>query len=199
MKIIKVLIPVWMLFMSGIFISGCNSQTEQSGQTENHANADEHGAEEAQLTEEAGEHLEEGEESTEVHLTKEQLVSLNIKVDTLNAGSASSVIQRPANVMYDMDRIAKVGPRIEAKVVSVLKDLGDYVEKGDPIARMSSVGLGKIKADYIRLRAGMKRRKLTTSASKVCMNKISPVRLNSCRPNWSMHRLRQSWMQLRKP
>jgi cobalt-zinc-cadmium efflux system membrane fusion protein len=92
-----------------------------------------------------------------VHLTQEQLASLNIKVDTLYAGSASSVIQRPANVMYDMDRIAKVGPRIEAKVVSVLKDLGDYVEEGDPIARMSSVGLGKIKADYIRLRAVMKK------------------------------------------
>ena len=67
------------------------------------------------------------------------------------------MIQRPASVMYDMDRIAKVGPRIEAKVVKVLKDLGDYVEEGEPIAQMSSVGLGKIKANYIRLRAAMKK------------------------------------------
>lgn len=157
MKIVKILFPVWMLLLSGVVISGCNSQTEQSPQTENHANANEHGAEEAEPVEEGGEHSEEGGQSGEVHLTQEQLASLNIKVDTLYAGSARSVIQRPANVMYDMDRIAKVGPRIEAKVVSVLKDLGDYVEEGDPIARMSSVGLGKIKADYIRLRAGMKK------------------------------------------
>jgi len=125
MKIIKVLFPVWILLLSGVVISGCNSQTEKPPQTENHANANEHGAEEAEPVEEGGEHSEEGGQSGEVHLTQEQLASLNIKVDTLYAGSASSVIQRPANVMYDMDRIAKVGPRIEAKVVSVLKDLGD--------------------------------------------------------------------------
>lgn len=158
MKNIKVLFPVWMLLLSGVLITGCNSQTEPATQTENHANADEHGNEQVQTTGQEGEHPEEEDGQTpEVHLSKEQITSLNIKVDTLKAGSASSVIQRPASVMYDMDRIAKVGPRIEAKVVRVLKDLGDYVEEGDPIAQMSSVGLGKIKADYIRLRAGMKK------------------------------------------
>lgn len=151
MKIINLFIPVWMLLLSGVAISGCSSQNESTPQTENHATADEHGNEEAQQTEGEGEH------SGEVHLSQEQLASLNINVDTLKAGSASSIIQRPASVMYDMDRIAKVGPRIEAKVVKVLKDLGDYVEEGESIAQMSSVGLGKIKADYIRLRAAMKK------------------------------------------
>lgn len=158
MKIINVLLPVWMLLLSGVVISGCSSQNESTPQTENHATADEHGSEETQHTEEEGEHSEEESEGPgEVHLSEEQMASLNINVDTLKAGSASSVIQRPASVMYDMDRIAKVGPRIEAKVVKVLKDLGDYVEEGEPIAQMSSVGLGKIKADYIRLRAAMKK------------------------------------------
>lgn len=152
MKIINVLLPVWMLLLSGVVISGCSSQNESTPQTENHATASEHGSDEAQHTE-----AEEGEHSGEVHLSQKQLASLNINVDTLKAGSASSIIQRPASVMYDMDRIAKVGPRIEAKVVKVLKDLGDYVEEGEAIAQMSSVGLGKIKADYIRLRAAMKK------------------------------------------
>lgn len=148
---INLLIPVWMLLLSGVTLSGCSSQNEPASQTESHASADEYGSEEAQHMEEEEEH------SGEVHLSQEQVESLNINVGTLKAGSASSVIQRPARVMYDMDRIAKVGPRIEAKVVRVMKDLGDYVEEGDPIAQMSSVGLGKIKADYIRLRAAMKK------------------------------------------
>lgn len=151
MKIINQLLPVWVLLFSGILINGCNSETEPESQTENHANAEENGAENARRSEQ------ENDPSSEVHLSKEQVVSLNIQVDTLRAGSASSAIERPASVKYDMDRIAKVGPRMEAKVVKVLKDLGDYVEEGDPIAQMSSVGLGKIKADYIRLRASYKK------------------------------------------
>ncbi|WP_142455440.1 efflux RND transporter periplasmic adaptor subunit [Gracilimonas mengyeensis] len=158
MKITRLIFPVWILLLSGVVITGCSSQNESTPQTENHANADEHGSEEAQHTEAEGDHLEEeSEHSGEVHLSQDQMASLNISVDTLRAGSASSVIERPASVMYDMDRIAKVGPRIEAKVVKVLKDLGDYVEEGEPIVQMSSVGLGKIKADYIRLRAAIKK------------------------------------------
>ena len=153
MKITNLLIPIWMLLLSGFVISGCSSQNESMPQIENYATADEHGSEEAQQTEE------EDEPSGEVHLSQEQMASLNINVDTLKAGSASSVIQRPASVMYDMDRIAKIGPRVEAKVVKVLKGLGDYVEEGEPIAQMSSIDLGKIKADYIRLRATIKKEK----------------------------------------
>src|SRR5699024_7396597 len=76
-----------------------------------------------------------------------------------NSGSASSTISRPASITYDLDEIAKVGPRIEAKVVRMLKDLGDEVQQGEELALMSSLKLGKAKADYIRLRAALKREK----------------------------------------
>ncbi len=150
MKIIKVLFPLWMLLLSGVVISGCNSQTEPETQTENHANAEEPGSEETQHTEEESEH------SGEVHLSEQQRQSLGINVETLEAGSASSTITRPAGITYDLDNIAKVGPRIEAKVVRMLKDLGDRVGSGEPIALMSSVELGKAKAEYIRLKARLK-------------------------------------------
>ncbi|HBX65178.1 MAG TPA: efflux RND transporter periplasmic adaptor subunit, partial [Balneolaceae bacterium] len=84
MKIINVLLPVWMLLLSGVVISGCSSQNESTPQTENHATADEHGSEETQHTEEEGEHSEEESEGPgEVHLSEEQMASLNINVDTL--------------------------------------------------------------------------------------------------------------------
>ena len=151
-NIIKRMVPVLILGLSLTLITGCNSETQNTTQTEEHA-GEEAPAEETHSEEEEAS----GEHSEEVHLTAEQRADLNIEVDTLQAGSAHSVIQRPATVMYNLDRIAKVGPRIEAKVVRVLKDLGDNVKVGEPIAQMSSVELGKIKANYLRLKASIKK------------------------------------------
>lgn len=140
-------------------MTGCDSDSETETTAETHANP-----QEEQHTEETGQHAEEfgaqtdesGEHAEEVHLSDKQRQSLGIKVETLEAGSATSTIARPASITYDLDRIAKVGPRIEAKVVKVLKDLGERVNEGEAIALMSSVELGKAKADYIRLKARLK-------------------------------------------
>ena len=146
------------LFAAGI-ISGCESASKE---TEN-ANAQTEQQQEQQKNEEGGQHAgesPEGEQHTEeVHLSEQQLQSLGINVETLDFGSASSTIARPAGINYDLDNIAKVGPRIEAKVVRVLKDLGDRVSRGEPLVLMNSVELGKAKAEYIRLQARLKSEK----------------------------------------
>ncbi|WP_234568356.1 efflux RND transporter periplasmic adaptor subunit [Rhodohalobacter sp. 614A] len=152
MKTIK-LLTIWIALCTGIFLGGCGSESEPN-QIENQDGRAIHELPQQDIEE----HSEADEEHTqEVHLTNQQLAGLNIVVDTLRSGSTRSVIERPATVTYDLDRIAKVGPRIEAKVVCVLKDLGEYVEEGEPIVQMSSVELGKIKADYIRLKAALKK------------------------------------------
>lgn len=138
MKQFTILLIIAGLFAAGGLMTGCNSDTETETTAETHANP-----QEEQHTE-------------EVHLSDKQRQSLGIKVETLEAGSATSTIARPASITYDLDRIAKVGPRIEAKVVKVLKDLGERVNEGEAIALMSSVELGKVKADYIRLKARLK-------------------------------------------
>lgn len=88
-----------------------------------------------------------------VHLTPEQLESLGVRVEPLPAGNASSTLRRPATVMFDLDRVAKVGPRLPAKVVRVVRDLGDRVRAGETLAVMSSVQLGRAKADFLAARA----------------------------------------------
>ncbi len=143
MKNLTVLSLIGLLLGSLLTGCGSNSDSQANTQTEQHQ-------QESQHNEETEQHAQ------EVHLTQKQENSLGIKVETLTGGSASSTISRPASVMYDLDQIAKVGPRIEAKVVKVMKDLGERVQKERPIALMSSVKLGKAKADYIRLRAQLK-------------------------------------------
>lgn len=146
----------------GSLLAGCGSDSgsQANTQTEQHQQESQHSEETEQHAEEAGQHNEEsGKHAREVHLTEQQEGDLGIKVETLSEGSASSTISRPASIRYDLDQIAKVGPRIEAKVVKVIKDLGDHVNKDEPIALMSSVGLGKAKAEYIRLRTELKAEK----------------------------------------
>lgn len=82
--------------------------------------------------------------------------SLGVRVDTLAAGSATSAISRPATVTFNPDRVARVGPRVEGKVVRVTKDLGDRVQQGEPVAVLSSVTIGKAKSRYLTTKARLK-------------------------------------------
>lgn len=92
-------------------------------------------------------------ESAGVHLEPSQVKSLGIETKTVTGGSARSVLSRPATVRFDPDRTAQIGPRISAKVVKVLKDLGDKVSRGEPLAVMNSVQLGKAKAQFLTAKA----------------------------------------------
>jgi cobalt-zinc-cadmium efflux system membrane fusion protein len=93
------------------------------------------------------------ETSASVHLTAEQISALGIEIAVLDTVSGTNVLERPATLQMDPDRIALVGPRIEAKVERVLRDLGDAVQPGSPLAIMSSVELGESKAQHLALKA----------------------------------------------
>jgi cobalt-zinc-cadmium efflux system membrane fusion protein len=94
-----------------------------------------------------------------VHLSDQQRGRLGVKVAEVSAGAASGSLERPARVMFNRDRVARVGPRVSAKVVRVVRDLGARVRQGEPIAVMSSVKLGKAKADFLTARARLETRR----------------------------------------
>lgn len=85
----------------------------------------------------------------EIHLSAEQAALLTIEVDKAPGGTAQARIAAPATVAFDPDRTARVGPRLSAKVVAVLVDLGEQVRTGQPLALMNSVELGRAKAGYL--------------------------------------------------
>lgn len=94
-----------------------------------------------------------GEGERKIHLSKIQRQRLDIKVAEAGSGSASAMVQAPATVQFDADQVARVGPRLEAKVVEVSKDLGDPVKAGDTVAVFDSVELGRAKARYLTAQA----------------------------------------------
>lgn len=81
-----------------------------------------------------------------IHLTPDQRRRLDIEVGTAIAGAATEQVQAPATVTFDADQVARVGPRLKAKVVEVTKDLGEQVEAGEVVAVLDSVELGRAKA-----------------------------------------------------
>ena len=89
----------------------------------------------------------------------EKAEAIGVEVGTLSAGSATSTISRPATVQFDPNRVARIGPRIEGKIVRVTKDLGDRVREGEAVAVLSSVELGKAKSRYLTAQAHLKTRR----------------------------------------
>lgn len=124
------------------------------------AATDQHASEQpdahARHAEEDGHKAHAGEEQhaeNAVHLTGAQLKRLDLKVAKAERGSAEAIVRLPATLAFDADRIIRIGPRLRAKVVRVVKDLGEHVSAGEPVMIMESVALGKAKARYLTARA----------------------------------------------
>ncbi|MFB6358583.1 MAG: efflux RND transporter periplasmic adaptor subunit, partial [Thiohalorhabdaceae bacterium] len=86
----------------------------------------------------ADKHAGEGESHSQgpahkLHLSQEQRGRLDLKIGKAAAGSAEGTLTMPATVHFDQDRVAKVGPRLRAKVVRVTKDLGTRVAQGETV------------------------------------------------------------------
>ncbi|MDT0617454.1 efflux RND transporter periplasmic adaptor subunit [Salinisphaera sp. P385] len=126
--------------------SGFKHKGEHEGEHAGQSSGDSH-------DEEGGEHDEHAADKRRIHLTEAQRKQLSLKIGTAEAGSATAVVQAPATVRFDGDRVAKVGPRLEAKVVEVTRDLGETVEAGETVAVLDSVELGRAKARYLTTQA----------------------------------------------
>ena len=110
-----------------------------------------------EATEEPGSHEEPTssarEARTEVHLSPEQRGLLNVRIGETAVGHAEAIVSAPATIEFDPDLTARVGPRLEAKVVRVPVDLGDAVARGDLLAVLESVELGRARARYLTANA----------------------------------------------
>ena len=91
----------------------------------------------------------------EVRLSDAQMATLGIRVESAGKGCADEALSAPATVAFDPDLVAKVGPRIRAKVITVTKDLGDVVAAGDVVVILDSPELGRMKSGFLAAQAGL--------------------------------------------
>ena len=89
------------------------------------------------------------EETTEVHLSPEQIRMLGIEVTVLEAVGLSPTLQAPGEVQPNAYATAQVTPRIDAQVLARHAKLGDHVETGQLLVTLSSVDMAEAQGDLV--------------------------------------------------
>lgn len=96
-----------------------------------------------------GEHKEEG----GLKLTPEEARSAGIKLETLAAQGFADTVTVTATIRPNQDRIARVAPRVEGRIVQVTAGLGDNVKAGQVLAVLDSLALGEAQSALQRAHA----------------------------------------------
>lgn len=83
-----------------------------------------------------------------VSLTKEQLASARIATGVVEKRAQAGTLEATAQIEPAAERQARVGSRIEGRVVAVTGNPGDQVRQGQVLAVVDSPELGRAKADF---------------------------------------------------
>ena len=99
---------------------------------------------------ESSESHERGEEHEgEVHLTEEQISSMELKVDTIPLKNISFYVQANGQLEVPPQNVAEVTAVIGANVTDIEVIEGDKVKKGDVLAYLKHPDLIKVQTDYV--------------------------------------------------
>ena len=66
-----------------------------------------------------------------------------IQLETVQAKAMPDVISVTATIRVNQDRIARVAPRVEGRIVGVAANLGDQVKAGQALATLDSLAIGE--------------------------------------------------------
>ncbi len=95
------------------------------------------------------------EDEGHIRLSPDALKTLNIKTAPVELRALGGGIKTTAVIETDGTRIAHVSPRITGRAINIKGLLGDRVTKGQVLAELDSIELGRAKADYLKARAGL--------------------------------------------
>lgn len=131
-RLFKILIVLLLLF----FQVSCKKPTTEVAGTEEHGH-DEH------------------EEISAVEVAKERLEIIGLKTEKLERKIVSQHINATAEIQFNANKLFRVSPRIQGKVIEILADFGDEVAGGQKLAVLDSIELGEARSIYIRAKTKM--------------------------------------------
>ncbi|MBK8072134.1 MAG: efflux RND transporter periplasmic adaptor subunit [Ramlibacter sp.] len=120
---------------------------------------DEHAGEGAKHAEHAGEKKEkegEGEHKEgekELTLTTEEAEKAGVKVQEIKTEALGETIVVTATIEPNQERVVRVAPRVEGRVISMPAKLGDRVAVGQTLATLDSVAVGEAHAAWVQAQA----------------------------------------------
>ena len=104
----------------------------------------------------AGEHAHEGEAHHEegvVELSPEQVKAAGIEVAPVGRHPLARTLAATGQVVLDRYREVHLSPRVEGKVVRLVKLVGDPVKAGETVIYLDSLPLGEAVATYLEMKA----------------------------------------------
>ena len=78
-----------------------------------------------------------------LHLNDEEAKRAGIKLETVSAQAVPETVTVTATIRANQDRLARIAPRVEGRVVSVQAKLGDTVKAGQALASLDSLAIGE--------------------------------------------------------
>jgi len=92
-------------------------------------------------------------EHNDVHLTDEMIKKLNLEFDKVSMRKIRRFISAPAEVTPVKNLEAFVGSIIDGRVQEIFVSQGDYVKKGQILAKIMNFQIGEIKGEYLKSKA----------------------------------------------
>ena len=92
----------------------------------------------------------EAKEEKGLKLTAEEQALAGIKFEEVSSRTFEDSVSVTATIRPNQDRIAKIAPRVEGRIVSVSANLGDNVRAGQSLAIMDSLAIGEAQSALLR-------------------------------------------------
>ncbi len=129
----------------------------------------------AETTESAHKGGDAQEEFGVVTLSEEKQKSSGIEVQQVALETAAVPFSATAVIEMNVDRAAKISPRVTGKAVKIIASQGDRVRAGQPLAYLDSVELDQIWADYLKAQGKVAlARKSLQREETLFQKKVSP-------------------------
>lgn len=92
----------------------------------------------------------------ELTLTSDEAERAGIKIEAMKAQALGETVVVTATIQPDSDRLARVAPRIDGRIISAPAKLGDRVRAGQVLATLDSVEVGQAHASWIQAQAELR-------------------------------------------
>ncbi len=92
-------------------------------------------------------------EHNDVHLTDEMIKKLNLEFGKVSIRKMERFISAPAKVTPVKNLEAFLGSIIDGRVHEIFVNQGDYVKKGQTLAKIVNFHIGEIKGEYLKSKA----------------------------------------------
>lgn len=97
-----------------------------------------------------------GHDEKGLKLTPEEQQRAGIKLEVVTSRAIEDAVNVTATIRPNQDRIARVAPRVEGRIVHVTANLGDVVRNGQKLAMMDSVAIGEAQSALLQAQSAQR-------------------------------------------